>query len=148
MTSAKSKKRLKPHRKLMQQLQRLNSRHLRVTLGLSLAAGTMALQPTLNGLQQVRNSGELHLVGVSSATTFFQRDGRTHGLQFELAQQFANELGVRLVVDPVDDSQQVLRTVRRNQAQLALTELAAHDQRLSRLRVSAPLRLASESMRN
>ena len=139
MTNGRSKKRLRPHRKLMQQLQRLNSRHLRVTLGLSLAAGTMALQPTLNGLQQVRNSGELHLVGVSSPTTFYQRDGHTHGLQFELAQQFANELGVKLVVDPVDDSQQVLKTVRRNQAQLALTELAAHDQRLSRLRVSAPL---------
>jgi len=139
MTNARSKKRLRPHRKLMQQLQRLNSRHLRVTLGLSLAAGSMALQPSLNTLQQVRNSGELHLVGVSSPTTFYQRDGNVHGLQFELAQQFANELGVKLVIDPVNDDQQVLHSVRRNHAQLALTVHAAHDQRLNRLRVSAPL---------
>ena len=139
MTTARPKKRLRPHRKLMQQLQRLNSRHLRVTLGLSLAAGSLTLQPTLNTLQHVRTSGELHLVGISSATTFYQRNGNAHGLQYELAQQFANELGVKLVLDPVSDDQEVLKAVRHNHAQLALTVHAAHDQRLNRLRVSTPL---------
>lgn len=123
----------------MQQLQRLNSRHLRVTLGLSLAAGSLSLQPTLNTLQHVRTSGELHLVGVSNPTTFYQRDGNVHGLQYELAQQFAKELGVKLVLDPVSDDQEVLKSIRHNQAQLALTVRAAHDQRLNRLRVSTPL---------
>lgn len=114
-------------------------RRMRVALGGMLAATTLALSPAMNALQQVRGTGELHLVGVSSPTTFFQKDGHVHGLQYELAQQFANELGVKLVIDPVNTPQAVLGAIRRNQAQLALTTLSADDPRLKRLRVSDPV---------
>lgn len=119
---------------------RLKVRRMRVALGGMLAATTLALSPGMNALQQVRGTGELHLVGISSPTTFFQQDGHVHGLQYELAQQFASELGVKLIIDPVNTPQAVLGAIRSNQAQLALTTLSADDPRLKRLRVSDPVR--------
>jgi len=122
-----------------QQRTRLKIRRLRVALGVVLATTTLALQPGLNALQKVRGTGELHLVGVSSPTTFFSQDGHVHGLQYELAQQFASELGVKLVIDPVDSPQDVLGNLRRDNAQLALTSLSATDPELKRLRITMPV---------
>lgn len=139
MTGGKKAQRARPHKKAMRLLQRINRRHLKLAIAGSLAASTLSLHPVENALQQVRSTGELHLVGVSSPSTFFQQDGHTHGLQFELAQQFANELGVKLVVDPVDDSGRVISAIRKNQAQLALTGLTSEDPRLKRLLVSDPV---------
>lgn len=132
-------KRLSPHRQAIKMLKRINRKHIKVAVAGTLAASTLALQPMQNALDMVRSSGELHLVGVSSPSTFFQQDGHTHGLQFELAQQFANELGVKLIVDPVASPHRVLQAIRRNQAQLALTGITAEDPRLDRLRVSNPV---------
>lgn len=146
MSGGKKAHSARPHRKLVQRLQRLHTRHARqVATGL-LALTALSLQPTMNALQAVHSSGELHLVGISSPTTFFQQDGHTHGLQYELAQQFASELGVKLVVDPVDSPQQVLRAIRHNKAQLALTGLTADDPRLDRLRVSDPVLEVQEKL--
>jgi len=78
-------KRLSPHRQAIKMLKRINRRHVKVAVAGTLAASTLALQPMQNALDMVRSSGELHLVGVSSPSTFFQQDGHTHGLQFELA---------------------------------------------------------------
>ncbi|REH37628.1 membrane-bound lytic murein transglycosylase F [Paraperlucidibaca baekdonensis] len=132
-------KRLSPHRQALKMLKRINRQHVKVAVAGTLAVSTLALQPLQNALDVVRSSGELHLVGVTSPSTFFQQDGHTHGLQFELAQQFANELGVKLVVDPVASPHRVLQAIRRNQAQLALTGITAEDPRLERLRVSNPV---------
>lgn len=118
---------------------RLKIRRLRVALGVVLATTTLTLQPGLNALQKVRGTGELHLVGVSSPTTFFSQDGHVHGLQFELAQQFASELGVKLVIDPVDGPDDVLGNLRRDNAKLALTSLSAGDPELKRLRITMPV---------
>lgn len=139
MTGGKKAQRARPHKKALRLLQRINRRHIKMAVAGSLAVSTLSLQPVQNALQQVRSTGELHLVGVSSPSTFFQQDGHTHGLQFELAQQFANELGVKLVVDPVDNSQHVIKAISKNQAQLALTGLTSDDPRLKRLLVSDPV---------
>ena len=139
MTGGKKAQRARPHKKALRLLQRINRRHVRVAVAGTLAASTLSLQPVENALQQVRSTGELHLVGISGPGTFFQQDGHIHGLQYELAQQFANELGVKLVVDPVDNAQQVLKSIGRNKAQLALTGLTSDDPRLKRLLVSDPV---------
>ncbi len=139
MTGGKKAQRARPHKRALRLLQRMNHRHIKLAIAGSLAATTLTLQPVQNALQQVRSTGELHLVGISSPSTFFQQDGHTHGLQFELAQQFANELGVKLVVDPVDNSQHVIKAISKNQAQLALTGLTSDDPRVKRLLVSDPV---------
>lgn len=139
MSGGKKAQRARPHRKAIQLLKRIKRRHVKIAIAGTLAASTLTLQPVKNALQTVRSTGELHLVGVSSPGTFFQQDGHVHGLQFELAQQFANELGVKLIVDPVDNSQRVINAIRKNQAQLALTGLTAEDPRLERLLVSDPV---------
>lgn len=139
MTGGKKAQRARPHRKALLLLQRINRRHVKLAVAGTLAITSLSLQPVRNALDQIRSSGELHLVGVSSPGTFFQQDGHIHGLQYELARQFANELGVKLVVDPVESPQRVLHAIRRNQAQLALTGITAEDPRLKRLRVSDPV---------
>lgn len=146
MTGGKKAHRARPHQKSLQRLQRLNSRHVRLALISLIAATSLAMQPTKNALQFVRDSGELHLVGVSTPATFFQQDGHTHGLQYELAQQFANELGVKLVIDQVDSPQRVIAAIRHNKAQLALTGLTASDPRLNRLRISDPVLEVSQQL--
>lgn len=147
MTGGKKAHRARPQSKMLQRLQRLHSRHLRLALVGLITTTSLAMQPTMNALQQVRESGELHLVGISNPATFFEQDGHTHGLQYELAQQFANELGVKLVVDPVDNAQEVLKRITRNNAQLALTTINASDPSSNRLlRMSDPLQELSQQL--
>lgn len=139
MTGRKKTPRTRLHRKALKLFKRVGKRHAKAAAVGTLAITTLSLQPVQNALQEVRASGELHLVGISSPSSFYHQDGHTHGLQYELAQQFAQELGVKLVIDPVESPQRVLHAIRRNQAQLALTGLTSADPRLNRLRISDPV---------
>lgn len=123
----------------LRQKLKVKAKHVRLAVGGMVVATTLAMQPTMTALQRIKSSGELHLVGVTSPSTFVTQDGYAHGLQYELARQFAEELGVNLVLDPVDSNEGVLRAIQRNQAQLALTGLTASDPRLGRLLVSDPV---------
>lgn len=103
------------------------------------ALTTLTVQPSLTALQTVMRTGELHVVGVSSPSTVVQQDGHAHGLQYELARAFAQELGVQLVVDPADSNETVIHALQHNQAQLALPSLTLSDPRLASLKLSGPV---------
>jgi membrane-bound lytic murein transglycosylase F len=130
----------------LRQRLKVKARHVRFAVGGLVAVTSLALQPTMTALQSVRTSGELHLVGITSPSTFIHQNGHTHGMQYELARQFAEELGVELVIDPVDTTEGVLKSIQRNQAQLALTGLTTSDPRLGRLMVSDPVIAVSQQL--
>ncbi|HEX4869143.1 MAG TPA: membrane-bound lytic murein transglycosylase MltF [Moraxellaceae bacterium] len=104
------------------------------------------LQPTTTALQQVQQRGELVVTGISGPTTFHSTSAGTRGLQYELARLFAEELGVRLVLEDAGNTQGVLDAIRRNRTDLAITGLASDDPRLTRLRTATPYMAVSEQL--
>lgn len=104
------------------------------------------LQPTTTALQQVQQSGELVVTGVAGPTTFHSSSAGPRGLQYELARLFADELGVRLVLQDAGNTDSVLAAVRQNRTDLAITGLASDDARLARLRTATPYMAVSEQL--
>jgi membrane-bound lytic murein transglycosylase F len=60
--------------------------------------GDRSAEAPLADLPQVRDSGELVVLTLNSSTSYFDYQGEPMGFQYELAQQFAQHLGVRLHV--------------------------------------------------
>lgn len=104
------------------------------------------MKPAATALQQVQQRGTLILTGTSGPTTFQETADGARGFQYELAQLFADELGVDLVIDDEPNSRSVLTAIRRNRADIAITGLATDDPRLKRLRVAEPYMAVSEQL--
>ncbi len=104
------------------------------------------LQPATTALQQVQQRGSLILAGTSGPTTFQETPEGARGFQHELAQMFADELGVDLVLDDTPGATEALNAIRRNRADIAITGLATDDPRLKRLRVAEPYMAVSEQL--
>jgi membrane-bound lytic murein transglycosylase F len=104
------------------------------------------LQPKTTALQQVQERGELVITGVSGPTTFYQTSAGARGLQYELARLFAEELGVKLVLEDAGSTDKVLNAIRYNQTDIAITGLSSDDARLSRLRTASPYMAVSEQL--
>lgn len=104
------------------------------------------LQPTTTALQQVQARGELIVTGISGPTTFYQSSNGARGLQYELARLFAEDLGVRLVLEDAGSTRNVLDAIRYNRTDLAITGLASDDSRLTRLRTTSPYMAVSEQL--
>lgn len=104
------------------------------------------LKPATTALQHVQQRGTLILAGTSGPTTFQNTADGARGFQYELAQLFAEELGVDLVLEDTPDTGSVLNAIRRNHADIAITGLATDDPRLKRLRVAEPYMAVSEQL--
>jgi membrane-bound lytic murein transglycosylase F len=90
--------------------------------------GTCSTPPPL--LEQVLETGELHVVTRISPTAYVMGpDGRQSGPEYDLAHAFANELGVKLVVETVQSVSEVLPFMMTGQAQLAAAGLSVTSSR-------------------
>lgn len=104
------------------------------------------LQPHTTALQQVHDRGELVISGISGPTTFYQTSNGARGLQYELARLFADELHVKLVLRDAGSTDGVLKDIRHDEADVAVTGLATDDPRLERLRTAQPYMAVSEQL--
>ena len=52
----------------------------------------------VGNLQQIKDSGELVVLTLYSSTSYFNYRGQEMGFQYELSEQFAKSLGVKLRV--------------------------------------------------
>lgn len=104
------------------------------------------IQPHRTALQQIQNRGELVVSGISGPTTFYISNKSARGLQYELANLFAEELGVKLVLKESTSSTDVLSSIKRNKVDIGITGLATDDQRLRRLRTASPYMAVSEQL--
>lgn len=59
-------------------------------------------------LQQIKDSGELVVLTLYSSTSYFNYRGQDMGFQYELSQQFAESLGVKLRVEVARSSQELI----------------------------------------
>ena len=102
---------------------------MRLLLYLSLAAllGTCSAQPSL--LDQVLEVGELRVVTRDSPTAYVIGPDGPSGPEFDLAQAFAEDLDVALVIEPVQSVSEVLPRLMSGRAHMAAAGLSITDTR-------------------
>ena len=93
-----------------------------------------ACAPQKNLLEQVKESGELHVLTRNAATTYYLGPHGPTGPEYDLVQAFAEHLGVkaRLIVE--DDVQEILRKIARGDAHIAAAGLTVTEARKKRIR--------------
>ena len=69
-------------------------------------------------LQQIRDSNELVMLTLYSSTSYFIYRGQEMGFQYELCQQFARSLGVKLTVKVAQSTAQLIAMLRRGEGDL------------------------------
>lgn len=74
-------------------------------------------------LAQIQESGELIAVTLSGPSTYYEYRGQGFGLQFELAEHFAQSIGVKLRIEIVKDTSELLHKLTKNEADLVALEL-------------------------
>ena len=60
-------------------------------------------------LQQIKDSGELVVLTLYSSTSYFNYRGQEMGFQYELSEQFAKSLGVKLRVVVARNVQELIK---------------------------------------
>jgi membrane-bound lytic murein transglycosylase F len=102
---------------------------LRLLLFITLASllGTCSSQPSV--LEQVLEVGELRVVTRDSPTAYVEGPDGPSGPEFDLAQAFANDLGVALVIEPVQSVSEVLPQLLEGKAHMAAAGLSITDSR-------------------
>jgi len=81
--------------------------------------------PPPTQIDRIVERGELRVATRNGPTTYFQdRDGET-GIEYEMAAQFADELGVRLRIVPANGMSEAVALVKAGQADLAAAALPA-----------------------
>ena len=76
------------------------------------------VQPEDYDLTDVQASGELIAVTLSSPDTYYEYRGQGFGLQFAMAQAFANSIGARLRIEMASDTTELLQKLASGEADL------------------------------
>lgn len=63
----------------------------------------------VHDLPQIKDSGELVVITMYSSTTYFNYRGQEMGFQYELSEQFAESLGVKLRVEVAKNTDELIR---------------------------------------
>lgn len=102
---------------------------MRILLVIALAGlvGTCSSPPPL--LEQVLDLGELRVVTRDSPTAFVDGPDGPSGPEFDLAQAFADELGVSLVIETVQSVAEVIPALTAGNAHMAAAGLSITDSR-------------------
>ena len=83
-----------------------------VIIALSGLAGTCSSPPLLHGpeslLEEIKQSGEFRVVTRRSPVTFYHGADQSRGIDYELAQGFANRLGVDLKIYVAEPFREIL----------------------------------------
>lgn len=75
-------------------------------------------------INRISDSGELIIATISGPDTYFDYQGRGMGLQYALAEDFANTLGVGVRVELVSDSTQLVQKLKKGEVDLIAYQLS------------------------
>ncbi len=89
--------------------------------------GTCSSPPPL--LDQVLRLGELRVVTRNTPTTYYESADGPAGPEYDLVQDFADELGVKLVIETVDSVAEVMPYLISGKAHMAAAGLSATESR-------------------
>ncbi|MGB5627687.1 MAG: transporter substrate-binding domain-containing protein, partial [Woeseiaceae bacterium] len=111
---------------------------MRVLLIMILAGliGTCSSAPSI--LEQVLETGELRVVTRDSPTSFTIGPNGPSGPEYDLAQAFADELGVELVIEPVDSVSEIVPKIVSGDAHMAAAGLSITESRREYLNFGHP----------
>lgn len=88
----------------------------------------------LTHLEQIKQRGELIVLSRYSPTTYHQKGEHFTGLEYDLAQQFAQHLGVKLKIIIPDNLGNMLHLLELNQADIAAAGLTVTEKRQKNIR--------------
>ena len=77
-------------------------------------------------LPQIQEAGELIAITLSGPDTYYEYKGKGVGLQFELAEHFANSIGTKLRMETARDTAELMRKLQNSEADLIALELPEH----------------------
>ena len=103
---------------------------------LALLLGTCSSAPPL--LDQVLEIGELRVVTRNSPTSYTTSPNGPAGPEYDLAQAFADDLGVALAIQSVDSISEILPKILSGEAHMAAAGLSVTDSRREYLHFSHP----------
>lgn len=69
-------------------------------------------------LEQIKDSGELVVLTLYSSTSYFNYRGQDMGFQYELSEQFAQSIGVKLRIETARSVRELIRKLRSGQGDL------------------------------
>src|SRR5688572_17302128 len=96
-----------------------------VPLAAALLATLLACTPEPPALERIRQRGELRVVTLNSPVSYYLGAHGAEGLEFELAQGFAERLGVGLLMYPVADLGAMHADLASGRADIAAAQLTA-----------------------
>lgn len=96
---------------------------------LVLVALIVAMRPVPSALERVQARGELVVAGRLTPSTWYQNQHGETGLEFELAQAFADSLGVRLRMVPAADMTSLHELLAEGEVDMAAAALAITPER-------------------
>ncbi|MDG2107321.1 MAG: membrane-bound lytic murein transglycosylase MltF [Woeseiaceae bacterium] len=111
---------------------------------LSVIIGTCSSSPPL--LDQVLEIGELRVVTRDSPTAYTITPDGPSGPEFDLAQAFADDLGVKLVIDPVVSVSEILPKLLSGKSHMAAAGLSSTDIRREHLNFGHPYKFVDVHM--
>ncbi len=76
-----------------------------------------------SALEQIRTRGEIKVVTLNIPTCYYLGAQGTEGLEFEVAREFARQLGVRLVIYPVANDEAMQEALTNGQADIAAAQI-------------------------
>lgn len=85
-------------------------------------AGTQELGESYD-LPEILQNGELIAVTLSGPDTYYEYRDRPTGLQYELAERFATQIGASLRVEVVKDTAELVKRIQNNDADLIAVEM-------------------------
>lgn len=85
-------------------------------------------------LQEIKDRGELRVLSRYSLTSYYVKGDTIAGFEYELAQRFADRLGVKLKVIVPETLGEILRMIEEGDADLAAAGLTVTEQRKNRIR--------------
>lgn len=80
-------------------------------------------EPADYDLDQIRQAGELIAATLSGPDTYYEYKGRGFGLQFEMAENFANAIGARLRMETARDTAELFRRLKQGEIDLIALEI-------------------------
>ncbi len=98
--------------------------HTRVTLFALLIALALTGCGSSDHLQEIRDSGVLHVLMRNSPTTYFEDRTGPSGFEYELAERFARHLGVQLQIETQPSIDGIYENLQRGRADMAAAGLA------------------------
>ena len=97
-----------------------------------------ACSPNRNMLEQVLESGELHILTRNAATTYYAGPHGPAGMEYDLVKAFADSLGVKLVIKTSDNLKEILDKVNSGEVHIAAAGLTVTEERQKLVRFTPP----------